>query len=106
MKRSMKALRNICLKPVNLQELQAILSKVVTRRRTLEQKRYLEEMLKQSEERYRKSVSKIEDAVILVETVRHRIIDANSKTEQMTGHRIQDLLKMTLFDLFPRNGSS
>jgi PAS domain S-box-containing protein len=89
------------LKPVNIQELEAILSKVITRRRTLEQKRQLEEVLQQSEEKYRKSVSKIEDAIILVETARHRIIDANAKAETVTGRRIQDLLKMTLFDLFP-----
>lgn len=89
------------LKPVNLQELQAVLSKVITRRRTLEQKRHLEEMLHQSEENYRKTVSKLDDAIILTETIRHRIIDANSKTGEITGRRIQDLLKMTIFDLFP-----
>ena len=89
------------LKPINVPELQAILQKITTRRRTLDQKRHLEQMLRQSEERYRTSVSEMEDAIILVGNVRSDIIDANSKAQKITGHKIQQLLKMTLFDLFP-----
>ncbi len=89
------------LKPINVPELKVILNKVITRRRTIEEKRHLQQMLHQSEERYRKSISKMDDAIILVDMVHNRIIDANSKAQQITGYKIQMLLKIGLFDLFP-----
>ncbi len=65
------------------------------------ERKFAQEALRQSEQRYRNLFEHASDSVVLFEADTKRILDANRKAEQMLGYSSTALQDMTFFDIHP-----
>ncbi|MBI5059316.1 PAS domain S-box protein [candidate division KSB1 bacterium] len=69
--------------------------------RDVTEKRRLERQIEDSEHRYRALLENANDAIVLIDPVSHRIVDANPQMLQLVGYSREELMRMTAFDIRP-----
>ncbi|AFZ46388.1 diguanylate cyclase/phosphodiesterase with PAS/PAC sensor(s) [Cyanobacterium stanieri PCC 7202] len=67
-------------------------------------KNYIEEALRESEEKYRAVVRQISEGIILVDPMTKDILEANNAYCSLTGHSSQEILSLKLYDLVAVDG--
>jgi PAS domain S-box-containing protein len=70
------------------------------------QRRRGEDVLRQSEERYRRLFEGSNDAIFVVEKRTGRYLDANRAAERLTGRTVHELRKLTTVDVTPRGAEA
>ena len=58
--------------------------------------------LRESEEKYRKMIERANDAILAIDIDTAEILEANPKTEEMTGYSVEELVGKKVWDLHPR----
>jgi PAS domain S-box-containing protein len=89
-------------KPLKSDELVATVREALGKQRLITEKRWVEESLRESEERYRKLFEESNDAILIHQS--GQIINANKKAVNMLGHSKRQLLTMMIKDLHPEEG--
>ncbi|HEY6752769.1 MAG TPA: PAS domain S-box protein [Rubrobacteraceae bacterium] len=68
---------------------------------TLAEHRRAEEVVRESEERYRAVVEEAAEGILLVDVNTKRILEANAAYQNLLGYTAEEILRLTLYDVVP-----
>ncbi len=85
-----------------LELLPSAIEKMLRQHRVIEEKQHAEELLRKSEERFRKLFEQSNDAIFIHQA--GRIIDVNQRACEMLGYDKEKFLTMDIADLYPQEG--
>ncbi len=89
----------------NLNRLAEVLRREIREARVRDEHRKAELALRESEERFRMLFERSSDAIFVVEKNSGRYLDANQSAEKLTGRTIDEIRRLTIFEIVPEGAA-